>query len=204
MQDSFFHDKREKISAAIYIVTNLLSDNEPLKWKLRDISLCLLPVVYVKDNKQSSFYETLIHELISKCFEIISVMEVARYAGIISKMNHSIITAEIHILIEYLEKEIKTFPMIKDIMLGEKQLDYKLSIGNMIKNKKEYVKKDTNSRQSIIINMLQNKNNLTIKDFTKSIQDCSEKTIQRELSTLVIKGILKKEGERRWSTYSRN
>ncbi len=204
MQDSFFQNKREKISAAIYIVTNLLSDNEPLKWKLRDISLCLLPVIFVKDNKKSSLYETSVNGLIYKCLEIISTMEVAHYAGIISKMNYSIITAEIHTLIEYFKEEIKTFPVINDILLDEKQTNHKLPPGNTIKNKKEYARKDASSRQSIIINMLQDKNNLTIKDFTKSIQGCSEKTIQRELSVLVIKGILRKEGERRWSTYSRN
>jgi hypothetical protein len=41
-----------------------------------------------------------------------------------------------------------------------------------------------------------------MKDFVKVIPECSEKTIQRELLDLVGKGVLKKEGERRWSTYS--
>ncbi|MEI6420012.1 MAG: hypothetical protein WCO30_00115 [bacterium] len=43
---------------------------------------------------------------------------------------------------------------------------------------------------------------MTIKDFTTTIRDCSEKTIQRELLALVSRGVLKKEGERRWSRYS--
>ena len=41
-----------------------------------------------------------------------------------------------------------------------------------------------------------------IKDLTPVIKGCSEKTIQRELATLVDKGIVNKEGERRWSVYS--
>jgi len=49
---------------------------------------------------------------------------------------------------------------------------------------------------------LKNQSNLTIKDFSKVITDCSEKTIQRELLDMVEKGIIKKEGERRWSKYS--
>lgn len=61
-------------------------------------------------------------------------------------------------------------------------------------------KKD--SRQARIIALLKTQPNLTIKDFAKVINDCSEKTIQRELGDLVEKGIVKKEGERRWSTYS--
>ncbi|MCR4334533.1 MAG: hypothetical protein NUV47_02295 [Patescibacteria group bacterium] len=175
-------------------MTNLLSDNEPLKWKLRDKSLCLLSVIVLKD----------IEELNRLSFEIISIMEIARYAGIISKMNHSIIVAELRILIEYLEKETKAFPAINNVLSEEKLPVQKLLKGSLSKDKDEYVKTDTSSRQSTIINLLKNSDNLNVKDFAKSIQNCSEKTIQRELSTLVIKGILRKKGERRWSTYSLN
>ena len=61
--------------------------------------------------------------------------------------------------------------------------------------------KDKNSRQDIILSMLKSGVKLTIKDFAQNIKDCSEKTIQRELLSLVSKGVLKKEGERRWSKY---
>jgi len=61
--------------------------------------------------------------------------------------------------------------------------------------------KDKNNRQDIILSMLKSGVKLTIKDFAKNIKGCSEKTIQRELLLLVSKGVLKKEGERRWSKY---
>ena len=61
--------------------------------------------------------------------------------------------------------------------------------------------KDKRGRQDIIISMLKGGLKLTIKDFSKNIRDCSEKTIQRELLSMVSKGVLKKEGERRWSKY---
>lgn len=57
-------------------------------------------------------------------------------------------------------------------------------------------------RQNIIIALVKKHRTLTIKGFTGVIKDCSEKTIQRELLSLVEKKVLKKEGERRWSTYS--
>ena len=57
-------------------------------------------------------------------------------------------------------------------------------------------------RQEMIITILKGQSNLTIKDFSKVIKDCSEKTIQRELIELLEKGVIKKEGERRWSRYS--
>ncbi len=58
------------------------------------------------------------------------------------------------------------------------------------------------SRQESILSVLKNQSNLTIKDFSKVIKDCSEKTIQRELIELVDRGVVKREGERRWSRYS--
>jgi DNA-binding transcriptional ArsR family regulator len=64
---------------------------------------------------------------------------------------------------------------------------------------KLYVKGD---RREKILGLLKRKDKLTVRDFTQIIKDCSEKTIQRELLDLVHKGILKKEGERRWSRYS--
>ena len=65
----------------------------------------------------------------------------------------------------------------------------------------EKVVKDKNNRREIILSMLKSGVKLTIKDFAKNIKDCSEKTIQRELLSLVSEGVLKKEGERRWSKY---
>ncbi len=64
------------------------------------------------------------------------------------------------------------------------------------------VQEKKSNRQNSIINVLKNQSNLTIKDFSKVIKDCSEKTIQRELIELVDRGVVKKEGERRWSRYS--
>lgn len=57
-------------------------------------------------------------------------------------------------------------------------------------------------RQMVIIREIRNRGQLTIRDLADKIKGCSEKTIQRELLALVGAGVLKKEGERRWSKYS--
>jgi hypothetical protein len=43
---------------------------------------------------------------------------------------------------------------------------------------------------------------LSIKDISVSFSDCSEKTIQRELNSLISKGQIKKLGAKRWSRYT--
>ena len=50
--------------------------------------------------------------------------------------------------------------------------------------------------------LLRQRNNLSVKDFVTVVSEYSEKTIQRELLALVQEGVVKKQGERRWSTYS--
>ncbi len=67
---------------------------------------------------------------------------------------------------------------------------------------------DKLSRQSIILGILKTGGLYTIKDIISRISathkdiDCSEKTIQRDLTFLVMKKTLQKQGERRWSKYS--
>ena len=64
--------------------------------------------------------------------------------------------------------------------------------------------KHKSDRRESILKVLRKKKNVTIKDISNAISDCSEKTIQRELLALVSDGVLKKEGEKRWSRYSLN
>ncbi len=58
-------------------------------------------------------------------------------------------------------------------------------------------------RKTVILDLIDKKQRVTIKDISDVVKDCSEKTIQRELASLVEGGVLKREGERRWSTYMR-
>src|SRR3989338_8586396 len=61
---------------------------------------------------------------------------------------------------------------------------------------------ERDDRRKIILALIKQKPALTVRDITKSIPQVSEKTIQRELFSMVAEGTLLKRGERRWSTYS--
>jgi hypothetical protein len=61
---------------------------------------------------------------------------------------------------------------------------------------------DLNDRATRIKTVLDATPNATIKDLSDVITDVSSKTIQRELNSLIEKGEVKRDGERRWSTYS--
>ena len=57
-------------------------------------------------------------------------------------------------------------------------------------------------RAERIKTVLEAKPQASVKDIAEVITDVSEKTIQRELNSLIEKGQVLREGERRWSRYS--
>ncbi len=61
---------------------------------------------------------------------------------------------------------------------------------------------ESQNRRERILSIIKDKGQASIKDVSTVITDCSEKTIQRELMSLISEGQIKKDGERRWSRYS--
>jgi hypothetical protein len=58
-----------------------------------------------------------------------------------------------------------------------------------------------NARRDSIIKFVRGKGWIAIKDIAAAVPGCSVKTVQRELAALVSEGVLKKQGDRRWSRY---
>ena len=56
-------------------------------------------------------------------------------------------------------------------------------------------------RTKKVLDFVSQNKGVSIKDITEAVGGYSEKTIQRELAFLVGQGLIKKSGERRWSTY---
>lgn len=63
-------------------------------------------------------------------------------------------------------------------------------------------KRKLKSRRIAILDVITKRSPVHIKDIAGEVSDCSEKTIQRELAALVRDGVVKKEGSKRWTTYS--
>jgi len=59
-----------------------------------------------------------------------------------------------------------------------------------------------NQRRNEIIAVIKKKKHVAIKDITLLVRNVGEKTIQREITAMVEEGVLKKQGSKRWSTYS--
>jgi predicted transcriptional regulator len=62
-------------------------------------------------------------------------------------------------------------------------------------------RKPVSERMTLILDFIRKHKRSSIKEIAGAVKGCSEKTIQRELGALIEQGLIKKEGERRWSVY---
>lgn len=249
------YTKTNKLITALYMVTDIMDKDEPLRNKLRILGANILSdTFYLKGHSGSS------DQISGKISELLSFLEVASGVGIISQMNSKIISKE---FLE-LRKSIEEFTSPKGdnwlqefIKEGGKEDDYyndsttktillKKSISNghtgtrigvqkgstlmrALSDRIPELAKKKNDSSSVLLN----KNNnhelkekrradiiLAIKDIAKdnvnfvgatitdiksighsSLISCGEKTLQRELVSMVSDGVLLKSGEKRWSKY---
>jgi len=260
----FLYKKTERISTAVYLVTNLMSVEEPIKWQLRKTALGLIDKIMSLSNTTMSSRDISIRGISQKLFQLISLYEIAFRSGFISEMNYKIVDNEMKKIASFLSEfdfqdgqargslfdETFFTENINDVEEGQikKDISSKDNITNGVyKGHKEIYKrqqnvvsnrtrtsslkrqntqnikdgKDTsnevenkkysgqklsksqsrNKRREDILSIIRQKGNVSVKDISGIIKDTSEKTIQRELVSMVEENILLKEGERRWSRY---
>lgn len=215
--------KTEKLVTALYLLTGFFNDNEPMKWRLRQLGGKLIGQ---KENR-------------SLVLEILGLLTVAKNAGLISDMNHAIVHKEFSTLVGETESLNEMFKRVEGReepralsaasvraetgpvarVIGREApretdkerrapLYASSSVSaSAIKDKSHsagegVVALKKNSRQNVILDLLRKKKEIMIKDVSPLIEGVSEKTIQRELLAMVQAGILRKEGEKRWSRYT--
>jgi hypothetical protein len=231
----FIFKKTEKIIAALYLVTNLISDTEPIKWQIRKISLGLMSDTLSLKCVTSVQSKQVIVGLVVIVSEIVSLLKVASVADQISSMNYSVVQRELSLLMNSLHDLHGEMIGGMSLLLPQDFFNVPEPVSNAMRssvgtifptnfsaqqnfpskgqsrtyngqkdNQTHQEPKDNlkDSRHIKMLQLLKDGKFLGIRDFAREIKDCSEKTLQRELLSMVEKGVLKKTGERRWSLYS--
>lgn len=254
------HKKTERLTAAIYMVTDLFDDKESLKWELRKKSIALLSFISSLPESRTFPQEDSIQREISKNLSgMLFPLKIAMHVKLISPMNFSILKEEYLSLVDLLETHVEDSLFKNDFVFpegffsyGEISKDYKTkniemrdfykghkkngsskklkqenikrggidfenlkikdtSVGHNSKEKDTYIVHTSNqivlekdSRRNAIIQLLKTRGELTIRQISSVISGCSEKTIQRELMSLITNSVVLRRGERRWSTYLLN
>lgn len=223
-------DRAQKIVAALYLLTDHIDIENPIRTEIRTNAALLLKSVVlglkIEDLKSS----------------IVAFLSVAVLTKEISQENASILEHQLatlktqytpntepllsHIFIQEKDmvfaenketkdlqgspflrrEEIGTVSLIQESR-GERQEKDNSSLQTKkvletTKTETSQAKKDEKkARRLRVLEHLSKTELKTIKDVSKFFTDCSEKTIQRELNDLVEEKIIVRVGDRRWSTY---
>jgi hypothetical protein len=249
----FLHKKIKRIAQAVFLVTEHLNTNDPIRDNARSLSLKINNIV-TKNNKTLPVNDKQVNytEILRDIISLFSVFEIAVVAGAVNETNYLLINKELTFLIETLNNKILGFvqknsnisrdffkvdlpnnlnlnrsntknksvfaqkdsPFVKDNNIKDTLYEVNLSPNNekkpdpIIDNQINDSANDKSirligkfSKEQSIRDIFKNSEKMTVKDVFVLLPQYSEKTIQRELLRLVGKGILGKEGKKRWTVY---
>lgn len=225
------YTKTHKLITALYMVTDIIDRDEPLRNKLRTLGTGII-----------SDMNSLPHNACGKIFEVMSFLDIASAMSIISEMNCNILRKEFAELDQSIKESIgRTGATNSPINLseffreeleapseqalnskGHQSIGHRNStrigvqkgstllkalsntnLGRSTRDEFDLLKKE---RRYDITNFIsKNGGSASITDIKNgkegSIVSCSEKTLQRELISMVKDGVLYKTGDKRWSKY---
>ncbi|OGG47482.1 hypothetical protein A2761_00340 [Candidatus Kaiserbacteria bacterium RIFCSPHIGHO2_01_FULL_51_33] len=197
--------KAQRLLTAIYLVTDFVRENETLRSRLRECAIELLSDLSKREREKAFFCTD----------ELLALIGVGQAIGLISAMNASILENELNHLNAFIKEETSN-SVTKDFFgqldvetlskrgrfIGQGVLKKGESLAQKSRTKFALMSRSSNlGRRQNIIDLVKKKTPLTVRDVASVIKDCSEKTLQRELLAMVREGVLRKEGERRWSRY---
>jgi len=226
-QIEYLYERAQKLTEALYRVTELLPDQEPLKWFLRRQGLHIFETLLnIKTAPPNERVKNL--ELISEdALQVTRVLELASSGSFISEANFQVLRREYRALVEFMLSQktnllpapIKTESInltgqpIGHISNGQNEADEAKET-----KKEEPAKTENNTENSFenedaggpqaserrgrIIDFIKRKDWVSVGELAEVFRgETSEKTIQRDLAGMAGEGLLLKEGEKRWRKY---
>lgn len=253
--DSLSYTKTNKLITALYMVTDIMDNSEPIRNRLRTLGLEIL-------SDTSTMSRTPLDIVVGKIDQIMSFLDITSTVNIISEMNCTILRKEFMKLNQNIkelrdkkmnlsglfagssfpfqgkeEEKLFNSPHPNPLPVKEKEgsipkghtrvgvqkgstlmkaLSDKIGTEARPQVLRSSYARDFNilkeQRRNDIINIIKSINgNATIKDIKDrvrvsqgengSLASCGEKTLQRELVSMVKDSVLNKTGEKRWSRY---
>lgn len=218
--------RAERIAAALYILTKYMSETEPLRIHAREVAhLLLKDILQLRIGFRVGADAAETSRMHARVREAISLVQLLSVGGYVSKENADMVTRALEELSQFVDAAGATHlaertVFTKEDLLIDQTIRQPLlrTAGMSIRpgsktvpggqssernDKRQNSEKDNlSSRRATILDVLKDGKEMAIKDIASFVVGCSEKTVQRELAALVSDGILKKEGEKRWSRYS--
>lgn len=233
---SSYYSKTNKLITALYMVTDTMEKEEPIRLKLRTLAVEVLSDITAMLRTP---FDT------KKIDQILSFLNIASDVRMISEMNFNILKKEFTELKESIQQFISQNNLwFEELISRPSDVEISSPIGHINRLKSQNnlsfikghgtrigVQKGStlmkalskvggenefgllkNKRREEIITIIKERKNTNvtdgatitdIKNGAKGILvSCGEKTLQRELISMVKDNVLKKTGEKRWSQYS--
>jgi DNA-binding transcriptional ArsR family regulator len=205
----FIYKKAERLAKAVQLIAPAFSGSASLKNRIDAIAIGIIDAALLPPRQMSA---ALPRELLA----LSSTLSLAQTSGVLSAMNAEILIKESHLLLQEAAlyedprisfDEVSTLSDIAKNTLSKVSTKATNTVRQRpeahehvkdIKDKKTHIK----DRREAVLSVIKDKGKASIKDISTLIRGVSEKTIQRELMELINEGMVLKQGERRWSTYS--
>jgi hypothetical protein len=263
---SFISKKTEQIATALYLVSDTIETEDPIRHRIREKAVDIVSVGKSLDLLSAVEKHFEFHELKSMLAEVSSLLSIAHIVGDISEMNKRILTSESKKLIDAIEVVLteerehgfgnptlmddatsnfilNTFTTetpapsvppqntigpisgageIKRSITDTKRAPV-ASQSNTLSDTRKTVTDITSKghapkplsaersqndialhhvRRQSIIKVIGQIKSASLTDIKNVIVDVGEKTLQRELMSLIAEGVVLKTGDKRWARYS--
>lgn len=220
--------RAERIVAGLYLLTNHISGDEPVRSKVRANAADLLPLTLSLRNEMRTTQSSNVHALQANIRELISLVRILTVSGFVSVQNANIMIEALDELGTYIHASQKSILAESVALSRDELIDVRGPLlpaapTRVVKDMRDTMTlKDTSIimdrekvsvrvnqtqgqlslRTQSIMDVLRSGGSLGIKDISANLPEYSEKMIQRELAELVALGQVKKAGLKRWSRYS--
>jgi len=220
--------RAERLAAALYLLTNHIPENDRAREETRRKANELLEHVLCLRDEMRSPQSPAIRSTTITARHLISLVRMLTIAGYVSIQNAETMVAALDELSIYLTSSQRSILSESVSISREELMDVHESsqrtrtVVQAIKDTHEVsvitdtqIVKDAKTsaprvsrgsslslRSQTILDILRTGGSLGIKDIAANLPEYGEKTIQRELVTLVSEGKVRKVGLKRWSRYS--
>jgi len=220
--------RTERILAALYLLTNHVPEDDPLRNELRTSAHVLLKQVLELRGGFHTVQDARVVHVLATVREIITLSWMLYVGGFASRENVDILTKALDDFGQFVSS-VSSSQLSEDTQFSKQDFIPNEQYSEAVPNpsytshsstqvRSTVPKTQSNSeskkrapsvktavskgqRRDTILSVLGRGGRLGIKDIARQIPDCSEKTVQRELVSLVDSGVVRKEGEKRWSIY---
>ncbi len=218
------YKRAERIVAAFHLLSNHVSETEPVRVEIRRCGLVLLSgCLELRDELRIPGSAVFIRTL-ADIRHLISLARILSVSGFVSRHNAEMVVEALDELGNLLSVSQRSslsesVVLTKDELLSGGEIIRRAAVTDIkdktsIKDIRAVMNKEvkrssvrhnadnSNGRAQGILQVLKTRDNLSIKDIASHLPEYSEKMIQRELAQMVAAGSIKKTGSKRWSRYA--